>query len=83
MTHPSVLILGAGCFGLSTAYELLQRGYQNVTIVDRANELPAPDAASTGKYDGDSFSQKVLDRHLRTPLFRFPPTEAINQGTLC
>ncbi|CAE7171239.1 unnamed protein product [Rhizoctonia solani] len=47
MATPSVLILGAGCFGLSTAYELLQRGYQNVTIVDRAHDLPAPDAAST------------------------------------
>lgn len=43
----SVLILGAGCFGLSTAYELLSRGYKHVTIVDRAPELPAPDAAST------------------------------------
>lgn len=42
-----ILILGAGCFGLSTAYHLLQRGYQNITIVDRANQLPAPDAAST------------------------------------
>ncbi|QRV98189.1 FAD-binding domain protein [Ceratobasidium sp. AG-Ba] len=43
----SVLILGAGCFGLSAALELLSRGYKNVTIVDRAPELPAPDAAST------------------------------------
>ncbi|KAG9098070.1 hypothetical protein FS749_004744 [Ceratobasidium sp. UAMH 11750] len=46
-TQPSVLILGAGCFGLSTAYELLTRGYRDVTIIDRAPELPAPDAAST------------------------------------
>ncbi|KAG8725798.1 hypothetical protein FRC12_024021, partial [Ceratobasidium sp. 428] len=46
-TETSVLILGAGCFGLSTAYELLKRGYRNVTIIDRAPELPAPDAAST------------------------------------
>ncbi|CAE6470964.1 unnamed protein product [Rhizoctonia solani] len=46
-SHPSVLILGAGCFGLSTAYELLERGYQNVTVIDRAHDLPAPDAAST------------------------------------
>ncbi|KAG8733045.1 hypothetical protein FRC11_009047 [Ceratobasidium sp. 423] len=46
-SHPSVLILGGGCFGLSTAYELLERGYQNVTIIDRAHDLPAPDAAST------------------------------------
>ncbi|KAG9119984.1 hypothetical protein FRC07_004713, partial [Ceratobasidium sp. 392] len=46
-TDSSILILGAGCFGLSTAHELLVRGYRNVTIIDRAPELPAPDAAST------------------------------------
>ncbi|KAH9942218.1 FAD dependent oxidoreductase [Epithele typhae] len=42
-----VLIVGAGCFGLSTAYHLLKRGYKNVTVIDRAPELPAADAAST------------------------------------
>ncbi|KAK7461692.1 hypothetical protein VKT23_008119 [Stygiomarasmius scandens] len=41
-----VLIIGAGCFGLSTAYHLLRKGYQNVTILDRSEVLPAPDAAS-------------------------------------
>ncbi|OJT01951.1 L-pipecolate oxidase [Trametes pubescens] len=42
-----VLIVGAGCFGLSTAYHLLKRGYQNITVIDRSPVLPAPDAAST------------------------------------
>ncbi|KAI0665651.1 FAD dependent oxidoreductase [Trametes maxima] len=42
-----ILIVGAGCFGLSTAYHLLQRGYKNVTVIDRSPVLPAPDAAST------------------------------------
>lgn len=49
MIHPkneSILIVGAGCFGVSTAYHLLQRGYTNVTVVDRAETLPAPDGAS-------------------------------------
>ncbi|KAF5323793.1 hypothetical protein D9619_012943 [Psilocybe cf. subviscida] len=49
MIHPrndSILIVGAGCFGVSTAFHLLQRGYTNVTIVDRAETLPAPDGAS-------------------------------------
>ncbi|KAG9094764.1 hypothetical protein FRC06_010499 [Ceratobasidium sp. 370] len=50
-TQTSVLVLGAGCFGLSTAYELLIRGCRDVTIIDRAHELPAPDAASTDRYD--------------------------------
>ncbi|KAH9067603.1 FAD dependent oxidoreductase [Lactarius vividus] len=43
----SVIIVGAGCFGISTAYHLLQRGYTDVTVLDRSEELPAPDAAST------------------------------------
>jgi sarcosine oxidase/L-pipecolate oxidase len=42
-----ILIVGAGVFGISTAYHLLKRGFKNVTVVDRAEELPAPDAAST------------------------------------
>jgi len=53
-----VLIVGAGCFGLSTAYYLLggndsqstvashTRRY-SVTVVDSSPVLPAPDAASS------------------------------------
>ncbi|KAJ7496958.1 FAD dependent oxidoreductase [Mycena latifolia] len=40
------LIVGSGCFGLSTALELLKRGWKDVTVIDRANILPAPDGAS-------------------------------------
>ncbi|EGO00698.1 hypothetical protein SERLA73DRAFT_50792 [Serpula lacrymans var. lacrymans S7.3] len=47
MTDRKVLIVGAGCFGISTAYHLLKRGYGDVTIIDRSVVLPAPDAAST------------------------------------
>ncbi|KAI0079301.1 FAD dependent oxidoreductase [Panus rudis PR-1116 ss-1] len=42
-----IVIVGAGCFGLSTAYHLLQRGFTSITILDRSSTLPAPDAAST------------------------------------
>jgi len=42
-----VVIVGAGCFGISTAYHLLQRGFTDVTVLDRSERLPAPDAAST------------------------------------
>lgn len=41
-----VLIIGCGCFGVSTAYHLLIRGFKHVTIIDRSTTLPAPDAAS-------------------------------------
>jgi UDP-N-acetylmuramoylalanine-D-glutamate ligase len=42
-----IVIVGAGCFGLSTAYHLLKRGFTNVTVLDQAETLPAKDAAST------------------------------------
>lgn len=32
----AILIVGAGVFGLSTAYELTKRGYTNITVVDRS-----------------------------------------------
>jgi sarcosine oxidase/L-pipecolate oxidase len=44
---PAVVIVGAGAFGLSTAYHLLKSGYTSVTVLDRAEHLPAVDAAST------------------------------------
>jgi NADPH-dependent 2,4-dienoyl-CoA reductase/sulfur reductase-like enzyme len=49
----AVIIVGAGCFGISTAYHLLQRGYTDVTVLDRSVELPAPDAASTDINKGE------------------------------
>jgi len=41
----SILILGGGCFGLTTALELRSRGWR-VTLIDQGR-LPYPDAAST------------------------------------
>ncbi|KAJ7176133.1 FAD dependent oxidoreductase [Mycena crocata] len=40
------LIIGSGCFGLATAWELLHRGWTDVTVIDKATTLPAPDGAS-------------------------------------
>jgi len=42
-----IIIVGAGCFGISTAYHLLRRGFTDITVLDRSEKLPAPDAAST------------------------------------
>lgn len=44
--HSSVLIIGAGAFGTSTAFHLVEQGYQNVTILDRFSP-PSKDAASS------------------------------------
>ena len=62
-----VVIVGAGVFGLSTAYHLLQRGYK-VTVLDRAKELPAKDGAGYDLNKGAS---------LCSPLPRRPRTDDI------
>jgi sarcosine oxidase/L-pipecolate oxidase len=43
---PSVLIIGGGAFGTSTAYHLSARGYDKVTVLDRF-AAPSKDAAAT------------------------------------
>lgn len=40
-----IVIVGAGVFGLSTALELSQRGYKNITVLDRMAP-PVPDGSS-------------------------------------
>ncbi|GLI79405.1 hypothetical protein PoHVEF18_007737 [Penicillium ochrochloron] len=41
-----ILIIGAGCFGTSTAYHLAQRGYTSIRVLDRYPP-PSCEAAST------------------------------------
>ncbi|KAH6913947.1 FAD dependent oxidoreductase [Coprinopsis sp. MPI-PUGE-AT-0042] len=63
-----IVILGCGCFGASTAYHLLQRGFKDVTILDKSQILPAPDAASNdinrivrSSYADSFYSQLALE----------------------
>ncbi|KAJ4483807.1 FAD dependent oxidoreductase [Lentinula aciculospora] len=46
MASAQIVIIGAGCFGISTAYHLLKRGFQDITIIERSNDFPAKDASS-------------------------------------
>ncbi|KAJ6631614.1 FAD dependent oxidoreductase [Mycena sp. CBHHK59/15] len=58
------LIVGSGCFGLSTALELLKRGWTDVTVIDRANTLPAPDGSS------NDFNRKWKDTYHEYAIWR-------------
>ncbi|KKY30671.1 putative fructosyl amino acid oxidase [Diaporthe ampelina] len=46
MSKPSVLIVGGGAFGTSTAFHLNKRGYSSVTVLDRF-DAPSTDSAAT------------------------------------
>lgn len=47
--NSKIIIVGAGCFGLSTAYALSKDKVKNydICVYDRGT-IPIPDAASTG-----------------------------------
>lgn len=46
-----IIIVGGGCYGLSTAYTLSSDKDKNyvVWVYDRGSSIPVRDAASTGK----------------------------------
>jgi glycine/D-amino acid oxidase-like deaminating enzyme len=54
-----IVIIGAGVFGLSTAVELVRKGYRNITIVDRH----VPPVGSLHKWEN-----AVVDRKKRYPM---------------
>ncbi|OJJ05908.1 hypothetical protein ASPVEDRAFT_32250 [Aspergillus versicolor CBS 583.65] len=38
---PSILILGAGCFGVLTAHHLASYGYSNITVLNKDSQVPS------------------------------------------
>lgn len=42
--NSQILIVGAGVFGLSTAFHLAQQGYKNIKVLDR-EDIPSPYSA--------------------------------------
>ncbi|WZH46968.1 fructosyl amino acid oxidase [Fusarium acuminatum] len=67
-TNQSILILGGGCFGLATAFELAQKGYKNVTILEKDVDVPSRFSAAydlnkviRAEYADDFYTQLALD----------------------
>jgi sarcosine oxidase/L-pipecolate oxidase len=65
--RPSLLIIGGGAFGTSTAYHLSKRGYNRVTVLDRFAP-PSQDAAATDlnktlryDYSNEVYSELALE----------------------
>ncbi|KAH6890280.1 FAD dependent oxidoreductase [Thelonectria olida] len=60
----SILIIGAGTFGISTAYHLVQRGYSDITCIDRH---PWPSVDSAG-HDLNKIVRTEYDESMYTEL---------------
>ncbi|OJD40379.1 fructosyl amino acid oxidase [Diplodia corticola] len=78
-THSGTLIIGAGAFGLSTAYHLALRrsspasrtsNNDTITVLDPAPAVPSPSAASTD-------ISKIVRADYNTPLYARLAVEAI------
>ncbi|TFK52789.1 hypothetical protein OE88DRAFT_1656378 [Heliocybe sulcata] len=69
----SILIVGAGTFGLSTAFHLVERGYKDVTCMDR---WAVPSKSSAG-WD---ISKRVQAWYPSTPT-PFIPVSLTNPST--
>lgn len=68
LSQRSVIVVGAGAFGTSTAYHLAQRGYNSVTVLDRWAP-PSLEAAATD-------INKVIRADYPDPLYARLATEA-------
>ncbi|CAO3637440.1 unnamed protein product [Cunninghamella blakesleeana] len=81
---PKVIIVGGGCFGLSTAYALSLKEEYEVVVFDRES-IPAPDAASTDinkivryDYGSDTLYMKLMMEAL--PLWQQLNKERLEEG---
>lgn len=65
-----IIIVGGGCFGLSTAYALSLKNQYDITVFDR-QIIPAPDAASTdiNKIVRMDYANDTLYMHLMVEAF--------------
>lgn len=61
--HSTILIIGGGTWGCSTALHLVRRGYKNVTVLE-ANSIPS--AISAG-----NDINKIIEQGLFYPPFYF------------
>ncbi|KAI9728021.1 MAG: hypothetical protein M1834_007835 [Cirrosporium novae-zelandiae] len=76
--NTSVLILGAGTFGLSTAYHLSKSGYKNITVLEKGSSVPSEFSAGNdlnkiirAEYEDPFYAELALDaiKEWQSPLF--------------
>ena len=60
----SVIIVGGGAWGLSTALHMHSAGYTNVTVFERAEQIPSPYSAA---YDLNKIVRAEYEVSLTAP----------------
>ncbi|RSL84827.1 hypothetical protein CEP52_016329 [Fusarium oligoseptatum] len=74
----SILIVGAGTFGLSAALDFSLNGYRNITVLDKGSDIPSPYSAGCdlnktirAEYEDDFYTSLALEAIAawKTPFF--------------
>lgn len=67
-TEP-IIVIGGGAFGLSTALELCQRGYTNITVFEKDEAIPSRWSAANdinkimrAEYEDDFYTDLAIVR---------------------
>ncbi|KAJ5100379.1 hypothetical protein N7456_006431 [Penicillium angulare] len=68
----SILILGAGCFGLATAYHLASNGYRNITVLEKDSEVPS-------RFSAANDLNKVIRAEYADPFYTTLALDAIKK----
>lgn len=77
-SNTSILIIGGGTFGLSTAYRLAKAGYKNVTLLEQSSTIPAEISAGNdlnkiirAEYEDPFYTELALKamEEWKAPLF--------------
>lgn len=58
----SVLIVGAGCFGLATAHQLALEGHRKITVLDKDDVVPS-------RYSAANDLNKVIRAEYADPFY--------------
>ena len=70
--NTSILIVGAGTFGLSTAYHLAKAGYRNITVLEKSPSMP-PDLSAANDLN------KIVRAEYEDPFYTHLALEAIRE----
>ena len=69
-----IAIIGGGAFGLSTAFELSQQGYTNITVFEKDEEIPSRWSAANdlnkimrAEYEDDFYTNLAVVSFLDDP----------------
>ena len=58
----SIIIIGAGAFGLSTALHLLRSGYTNLTVLEKDEQIPS-------RYSAANDLNKIVRAEYEDPFY--------------